>query len=113
MKLPAGETSYVPREKITEYLLSLTHPVGQTKAVFFRKIGYNESNIESLEQALLTIARNGDVVEIEAKPYGVKYIIEGSALSPSNIITKIRTIWIVEINQSQPRFITAYPAERG
>jgi hypothetical protein len=111
MKLPASESAYVPREKITEYLLSLTHPVGHTKALFFRKFGYNESNIEAFEEALLTIARNDDVVEIETKPYGVKYILEGSVKSPLNIIANIRTVWIVEADHTRPRFITAYPAE--
>jgi hypothetical protein len=113
MKLPEGERAYVPREKITEYLLSLTHPIGYTKAVFFRELGYNESNIELLEEELLAIARNDEVLEIEKKPYGVKYIIEGSVKSTLNTISKIRTVWIVEINQTQPRFITAYPAEHG
>ncbi len=113
MKLPAGETAYVPREKITKYLLSLTHPVGQAKAVFFRDIGYNESNIESLEEGLLYIARNDEIVKIEKNSYGVKYILEGSITSPLNIITNIRTVWITEIDRSRPRFITAYPAENG
>jgi hypothetical protein len=113
MKLPEGGRAYVPTEKITDYLLSTTHPVGCAKAVFFRGLGYNESNIELLEKELLTIARNDEVTEIEKKPYGVKYVLEGSLKSPLNIITKIRTVWIVEINRPQPRFVTAYPAEHG
>jgi hypothetical protein len=111
MKLPAGETAYVPRDKITNYLLSLTHPVGQTKAAFFRAIGFDDSNTDLLEAELLNIARKSDVLEIEQKYYGVKYILEGLIHSPRNIIRRIRTVWIVEVNHNRPRFITAYPAE--
>jgi hypothetical protein len=110
MKLPAGETAFVPKEKIKEYLLSLTHPVGYSKAIFFREIGYNESNYELLEEALLDIARNSEVVEIENMTFGSKYVLEGSINSPLNIIKIIRTVWIVEVNHPRPRFITGYPA---
>jgi hypothetical protein len=111
MKLPAGESAYVPRDKITDYLLSLTHPVGCAKAVFFRAIGFDDSNTDLFESALLDIARNADVLEIEQKIYGEKYILEGPIHSPLNITRTIRTVWIVELNQNRPRFITAYPAE--
>lgn len=110
MKLPAGDTAYVPNEKITEYLLCVTHPVGYSKAFFFRELGFNESNSELLEQALLNIARESDVVETKNTDYGVKYILEGAIKSPLGIMRIIRIVWIVEINHTRPRFITAYPA---
>ena len=110
MKLPAGEAAYVPKQKIAEYLLSLNHPIGYAKAIFFREIGYNDSNIELLEEALLCIARHAEVLEIEKTAYGSKYVLEGPIRSPLNMIRTIRTIWIVEPNQPRPRFITAYPA---
>ena len=38
MKLPNAEQAVVDREKITDYLLSLTSPDGWSKARFFTKL---------------------------------------------------------------------------
>lgn len=40
MKLPYAEHCYVAQEKITLYLLNLSHPKGGTKAVFFMAFGF-------------------------------------------------------------------------
>ena len=39
------------------------HPVGSAKARFFRKLGFNESNVDELEKALFKIAKSDDVQE--------------------------------------------------
>jgi len=39
MKLPHREHAYIPREKITGYLLNPEHPKGRGKAKFFTPIG--------------------------------------------------------------------------
>lgn len=36
MKLPDKEKAYIPLLKIKDYLLSETHPIGKSKAKFFR-----------------------------------------------------------------------------
>lgn len=38
MKLPNGERAFVPPEKLAGYLLSETHPTGQSKARFIGTI---------------------------------------------------------------------------
>jgi len=53
MKLPRREKAYVNREKLTDYLLSESHPVGRTKAKLFRKMGFSKKEPEFLEKAIL------------------------------------------------------------
>lgn len=102
-------TIIVPPEKLREYLLSETHPVGKSKAKFFRSLGFNETNIEDFIEGLLSIARSDKVDKVMSTKYGVKYIIDGIIHTPIGSIVKIRTIWIVEKGLGYKRFITAYP----
>lgn len=48
MKLPFRKNAYIPEAKLVDYLLSETHPVGSSKAKFFRGLGYDEGNVKQL-----------------------------------------------------------------
>jgi hypothetical protein len=109
MKLPNREQAYVPRRKLTEYLLSQTHPVGKAKARLFRCMGFDEGQVERLEQALLAIAHRQVVEEEEATRYGVKYSLEGFLLASGGPASRVRTVWLITPDDPRPRFITAYP----
>lgn len=108
MKLPNGENAYVPPEKLRDYLLSETHPVGKAKAKFFRSFGFDEANLTVLEQGLKAIADLEEVVEVATTAYGTKYVIDGTLNTPSGQPVRVRTVWIVESDQP-PRFVTAFP----
>jgi hypothetical protein len=82
MNLPHHEQAFVPPEKLSDYLLSLSHPIGRSKAVFFRALGYDENNTERLVEALLNIARTGDVRDTIETKYGVKYVVLGELTGP-------------------------------
>lgn len=109
MKLPNSKNAIISREKLTKYLLSETHPVGGAKARFFRKLGFNESNAEKLEKALLKIARAAHVKEERKFTYGINYSIDGIINTPSGKRVRITTVWFAETSNSSPRFVTAYP----
>ena len=109
MKLPNREKSYIPQPKLTNYLLSETHAVGKSKAVFLRAIGFSGNNVSDLEGQLLEIARTEDVIEVKETPYGTKYIVDGNLLAPISRIARIRTVWIIEAGDDRPRFVTAHP----
>jgi hypothetical protein len=111
MELPNKHTAYIPSEKITEYLLSESHAVGKSKAKFFRSFGFEEANMNQFEQRLLHIAHTGSVSEIKETTFGVKYIIDGTLETPRGAIIPLRTVWIIETGEEQPRFITAYPLD--
>ena len=65
MKIPNAEAAYVERSKLTKYLLSTTHPVGRSKAVFLRTLGFADDSVGGLEQGLVAIAKTEEVVEAE------------------------------------------------
>ena len=109
MKLPRGDEAVVPLRKLTEYLLSESHPVGSSKAAFFRDLGFNDDNVRLLENGLLTIAKDEDVIEDIVSPHGIKYVIDGGIEAPRGALAVLRTVWIVESDQGRPRFVTAYP----
>ena len=109
MKLPRGDDAVVPLRKLAEYLLSESHPVGSSKAGFFRHLGFDDDNARRLEDGLLAIARDEDVTEVTSSPHGVKYVIDGRIEAPRGGVVVVRTVWIIESGGSQPRFVTAYP----
>ena len=78
VKLPHAETSRVEREKITEYLLSLTHPDGRSKGEFLREFGFRLESWETLQEALRKHGANNPVVSVVESRYGVRYISRGS-----------------------------------
>jgi hypothetical protein len=109
MRLPNAAGARLDPEKLTRYLLSDAHPVGRSKAKFFRGIGFDQSNIAVLEQGLVGIVTTEAVVETVASRHAVKYIVDGVITTPSGNRVRLRTVWIVETGQDIPRFVTAYP----
>lgn len=109
MKLPHNQTAYIDIQKILNYLLSETHPVGKSKAKYLRSLGFNETNVDLLKQGLIAMAQTEEVKEVLSSPHGVKYVIEGSLKTPSGVFINMRTIWIIEKGEDYPHFVTAYP----
>ena len=109
MKIPNAQAAYVEPSKLTEYLLSTTHPVGRSKAVFFRTLGFADDRVGGFEQGLVAIAKTEEVVEAERSEYGMKYTIDGPMETPGGRIVRVRTVWIIDHGEERPRFVTAYP----
>ena len=111
MKLPNRKNATIKREKLTNYLLSLTHPVGKFKAVFFRGIGFNDTNIHYLKQGLYKIAQNNNIKSGRSSDdnNGVNYKIIGLLSAPNGKIYPIETVWYIEVGTKNPSFISAYP----
>jgi hypothetical protein len=80
MKLPSFEQTTIPQAKITEYLLSLSHEDGRSKAKFFMRFGFSRESWEELAEALRNHAMNHEVTNIETSPFGIRYIIEGEMI---------------------------------
>jgi hypothetical protein len=109
MQLPNRLQAYIPPEKLSAYLVSETHAVGSAKAKFFRSLGFDETNTEALGHGLLTIAHHAEVQDIVPTPHGVKYVLDGTLATSQGTSASIRTVWIVETGEENPRFVTAYP----
>jgi len=99
----------VESKKLVDYLISLTHPVGRSKAKFFRSVGFNDDCVDILQSRLEAIARSGKVVERIDTPHGAKCVIDGVLDTPSGNGVTIQTVWM-ETQNKVLRFVTAYPA---
>lgn len=107
--LPNRDSAFIASAKVTNYLLSENHPSGQSKARFFRIMGFDEDSASQLLKGLLEIARRDRVVGTEDTEHGVKYVVEGVLETPMRRKVYIRTVWIIDTGQETPRFVTAYP----
>ena len=112
MKLPNSEYAWVPREKITDYLLVTGHEQGGSKADFFIKSGFSVEQWERLERALIAHGVNNEVVNVESAEYGMKYVIEGDFETPNGNPLYVRSIWQIDWGTEFPRLVTAYPIRR-
>ena len=109
LKLPNAEQAIIPSDKVTDYLLSKSHLIGRWKARFFLSIGFSEAKADELKDALMNVARTGEVKSAITSDFGVKYVVEGVISGPGGRRAVIRTVWVVETGQDRPRLITAYP----
>ena len=110
MRLPGADRAIVEPNKVREYLLSLSHPVGAPKALFFLRLGFGRSNGHLLRDELLRIARENEAQLVSAASYGRKFAVEGMLEGPWRKRALLTTIWIVERGDDRPRLVTAYPS---
>ena len=82
MRLPNGDHAFIAPSKLAGYLLSGTHPAGQSKAKFFRAVGFDETTLAVLQAGLLSIAKECEVTQVSSSPHGMKYIIDGVIVDP-------------------------------
>lgn len=112
MKLPNYEQAIVPEAKITEYLLSSTHPRGKSKATFFMRFGFLSTDWQLLANALLSHVANYEVCNVEPNPLGMNYTIEGPLSAPDGREPLIRSVWFIATDEDKPTLATAYPLKR-
>ena len=111
MKIPNSGDAIVKEAKITGYLLSHEHPIGQFKAAFFRSFGFKRDCWAELRQALVEHATANEIVREETTPHGQCYVVEGPLPSPDGRSPSVRSIWIVRTGQEYPELVTAYPSK--
>ena len=110
MVVPNAENAIVPREKLTTYLLALSHPVGGSKARFFRAHGFDVDNADLLADGLREIV-TGTSSSVKPSPFGTKYVVSGDLPTPRGTVVQIETVWIIEPPDDRPRLVTAYPSD--
>ena len=111
MKLPNADKAIIPPEKLHDYVLSKSHPVGKFKAEFFQSLGYTSNDWPQLEADIRSIIDANDATAGEKTEYGQKFEVRG-IITGSNLQTvEIVTAWIILNGDYNPRFITAYPGD--
>jgi hypothetical protein len=109
MQMPHAEQAYVAPSKVHSYLLSREHPDGRHKATFFESLGYAVGAWRALREDLLAHARHGRVVGASEGPFGRKYRVRGTLVGPSGRTAVVITVWMVPLETTAPRFVTAFP----
>ncbi len=107
--LPNASQAVVEASKVRDYLLSPSHPIGRFKSVIFLALGYTQNEWVRLHDDLLTVAIRGTAEPGEKNQFGCKYTVSGTLRGPNGREGLFRTVWLVENDQSAPRFLTAYP----
>jgi uncharacterized protein DUF6883 len=109
MTVPNAEHAIVAAEKITGYLLNVSHKRGGPKARLLLSVGYRLDDPQRLESDLRTQHLSLDVTRTSENAYGVVYEIEGPIKTPSGRIVRFGSVWQVDTGTDVPRFITMYP----
>ena len=112
MKLPNADQAIVDESKVVQYLLSVNHPEGQSKAAFFSMLGFREHRWKTFARALRDHGDAGEVTDVSRSRYGTRYSVDGPIETPSGRRPRVRTVWIVDPERGAPRLITAYPLRR-
>jgi hypothetical protein len=107
--LPDREHARGDEAKVRDYLLSLAHPDGRSKAQFFMRFGFRPSEPRALAAALLELGKSNDVVSVVRSAYGVRYTVDGALRAPDGRTPKVRTVWLQTAETKGPRLITAHP----
>jgi hypothetical protein len=109
MHLPNGDHAIVDETKVRDYLLSASLPVSRFKAVFFHALGFSQQDWTLLRDALLDLARTGEVTPGQPSPFGQKFEIHATLQWPSGRTASVVTVWMAPNGLNLPHFITAFP----
>ncbi len=107
MKLPNGEHAIVEIRKLLEYCLNPQHPRGRNKARVFASAGIREADAEELRTALLAAAGGGEAEAGVSNAYGQRYIVDFDLVRQGRAV-RIRSTWIVRIEDDLPRLTSCY-----
>lgn len=102
--VPNAGSAFIEPAKLTCLLAT-----SQGKAKFFAGFGFDPSRLEQLECALRWHIRNRHYERDSATVHGMKYEIKCSVPSRDGRDPCIRSFWIVDIGQTTPRLVAAYP----
>ena len=83
MTVPNAERAIIAVEKLTEYLLNMSHRRGAAKARLLLGVGYRPDAPRLLESDLRAQHLSLDVTRTSENAYGVVYEIEGPIKTPA------------------------------
>ena len=96
----------IPTAKLVEYLLIPLKKDDKSK--FLARAGYTLQNWQQLADDLRSQLLPLPALPTVITPYGQKYIIVGELTGPNRVVLTVKTIWI--INDDETRFVTLFPA---
>jgi hypothetical protein len=108
LRLPRGDEAIVDPRKLTDYVLSPTHPRGRHKArVFESALRLAQKDADLLRTALLEAAAAHDAVPMVRDVYGQRYQIEFEFRFADRSAT-IVSAWLHSSDDEPPRLLTLF-----
>ncbi len=108
MTVPNADRAIIAPEKITGYLLNVSHKRGGPKARLLLSLAYRPDDPRRLESDLRTQHLSLDVTRTSENAYGVVYEVEGPIRTPGGKNVRFCSIWQVDTGTDVPKFITMY-----
>ena len=109
MKVPNADRAVIAADKLTGYVLNVSHKRGGPKARLLMSLGYRSDDPQSLESDLRFQHLSLDVTRTHQNASGVVYAVEGPITTPNGRIVRFCSVWQVDTGTDVPRFITMYP----
>jgi hypothetical protein len=107
-RLPNADSAVIGVEKLRDYILSTTHPVGRFKATFFAALGYRRGDWMKLERDLRLQHLTLPAKAVGSSPHGQKFRIEAPLRGPAGRSAVVVSIWIIR-DVGVPHLVTLYP----
>lgn len=107
--LPGVANATIADAKIRDYLLNRSHPVGASKAKFFTSVGFTLLDEAQFKRALLDHPLTNAISRQITTPYGEKYEVSCTLITPDGRNPCIVSVWAVEPPDPAPKLVTAYP----
>ena len=99
-------------DKMTKYLLDISHSDGGSKADFLMRFGFKLEEWQILRESLLEHAQKNEITDVEEAPFGLKYTVTGALNSPDGRHPEVRVVWQIQPGAGFARLITLIP-KRG
>jgi hypothetical protein len=109
VRVPNAEHAVIATDKLTGYLLSLSHKRGGAKARLLVSFGYRSDRPDILEADLRSQHLSLAVTGTGRNPYGVVYEIDEPITTPGGRAVQFRSVWQIDTGADVARFITMYP----
>lgn len=109
MAIPNADRAIIAPNKLTSYLLNVSHKRGGPKARLLLSVGYRSDDPQRLESDLRRQHLSLDATRTSENAYGIVYEIEGSIRTPGGRVVRFWSIWQLDTGTDVPRFITMYP----
>lgn len=108
MRLPNAEAAFIDLQKLTDYVLSSTHPRGGYKAEGFRRaLHMHDTDAVTLRQLLKDGVREADATLMRTTDWGTLYSAD-VRIEWRGRRAMVRTAWIIRNDEYFPRLTTAY-----
>jgi hypothetical protein len=108
MKMKLPRDAIIATAKLTKYLLVWRN--ADDKSQFLAQAGYGQDNWQQLEADLRNQILPLDAVPSDqANRFGDVYEIRGVFVGPNKVELAVITIWMIEYETQQTKFITLYP----